>query len=103
MLPDRIACLLTLRGCCQSIGLDWNTPFEMEQYSVKTLVQVLKEASPTSWSDASLEMFVGLIQLRFLQNKCYIRKFDEDWFTSNNSKTLFDLSVYLTENAVDLE
>ncbi len=101
MLPNRDDVLLLLRGCCQSIGLDWPNPAAMEQFPVKTLVKQIGDASPTSWN-ASLEMFSGLIQLRFLSNQCFARQFDDKWLTKNQSKTMYDLSVYLTNNAVDL-
>ncbi len=101
MLPNRDDVLLIMRGCCQSIGLDWPTPAEMEKFSVKALVKQIRDASPTTWN-ASLEMFTGLIQLRFLRNQCFARRFDDKWFTNNQSKTMYDLSVYLTNNAVDL-
>jgi hypothetical protein len=93
-----------MRGCCQSIGLDWNTPAEMENHAISALVQVIRDASPSDWSSVSLEMFAGLIQLRFLQNKCFIRSFDEDWFTdpANSSATMYDLSAYLADNAINL-
>jgi hypothetical protein len=101
MLPDRTSVLLTLRGCCKSIGLEFTTPSEMEQFPIKTLTKQISDASPTTWN-ASIEMFAALIQLRFLKNQCFISGFDHAWFANNDDQNIFQFTVFLTNNAVDL-
>src|SRR5438132_14430947 len=101
MLPQRNTVWLTLRDACASIGLTWPPPYEMEQFTVDGLLTMVNSASPTTWN-ASVEMFAGLVQLRFLRNQCYIRNFSEDWLQKNKKKDFYEFSVFLTNNAVDL-
>jgi len=103
MLPNRDDILYTVNDCCQSIGLLFSKPAQLEAYPINAFITDLENAAPTAWKTASLEAFSGMIQLHCLQQKCYIKGFDSTWFYNNKDKTMYDLTVYLTNNALDLE
>lgn len=96
--PDIDGVLFLLKQCFESIGMNFNTPAEMQAFSIKALVQEIEDAEPTDWN-ASLQMWVDHVKQTFAENpyyaSCVLIGFDVAWLKNNQNKNVGNLIAYL--------